>query len=121
MCRPKEGDEPYDLVVPSYCCWEGVLCCHEHSIFTADATKLSCAHYSVFMLQLRAGNLTGTLDGALDHIQMLHKHGLVALDMSRNQITGDLPEQLNQLTNLQLLLFGANSKLIDGADLCFHV
>jgi len=62
------------------------------------------------MLQLRAGNITGKLENVMDHMQTLHRHGMVALDLSRNQITGPLPADVAQLSNLQALLLGANSE-----------
>lgn len=112
--REFEGAGPLDRLVPSYCCWEGVLCCHEHSIYATTADSGACAHYSVFMLQLRAGNLTQTMTPAvMGHLQTLHSYGLIGLDLSRNYITGTLPESLNELDNLQLLLLGANSELQD--------
>jgi hypothetical protein len=44
--------------MPSYCCWEGVFCCLEHSIYAASAAT-PCDRYSVAMLQLRGANITG--------------------------------------------------------------
>lgn len=62
------------------------------------------------MLQLRAGNISGKLENVMDHMQTLHRHGLLVLDVSRNQITGALPADVAQLSNLQALLLGANSE-----------
>lgn len=61
------------------------------------------------MLQLRAGNLTRTLNPIMEHLETLHRNGLVGLDLSRNMIVGTLPRRLTELKNLQLLLLGANS------------
>ena len=114
--------------MPSYCCWEGVHCCHEHSIYVA-ALRTPCRQYSVFILALRAGNLTNSLGPVMPQLTTLHRHGMVGLDLSRNFITGPLPPSFNELTNLQLLLLGANSEQGGGccsqgacyqARLCWH-
>lgn len=106
-CRDLEGEA--SSVMPSYCCWEGVHCCHEHSIYV-DALKTPCRQYSVFILALRAGNLTRSLGPVMPQLATLHQHGMVGLDLSRNFITGPLPPSFNELSNLQLLLLGANSE-----------
>jgi hypothetical protein len=152
------------------------MCCHEHSIYT-DALQRQCKPYSVVMLQLRAGNLTGVLacmhapdsqhtllsgrqlvhcfpavsvcrctflqqrhcilsttpsspalhrvyvcccccagqlQSIMPQVAVLHQHGLISLDLSRNQLTGELPAELDQLNNLQQLLLGANSACVLG-------
>lgn len=115
-CREKQGVN--NRPMPSYCCWQGVLCCHEHSAFTATRQQ-ACAYNSVYGLQLRAGNLRGKLDSTvMGHLQTLHQHGLTVLDLSRNQLTGDFPASMGQLTNLHALLLGANSECVHCQPAC---
>lgn len=104
----RQGDD-IGPVVPSYCCWEGIRCCHEHSAYM-DALRTTCKRYSVSLLELRAGNLSQTMQPIMGDLKTLHEHGLVGIDLSRNFLTGTLPAGLNNLTNLQLLLLGANSE-----------
>lgn len=100
--------------MPAYCCWDGVLCCHEHSIYT-DARRVPCTQGSVSMLQLRAGNLTREFQRVMPQLETLHRYGLLGLDLSRNYINGSLPAAIGNLTNLQVLLLGANSECIEAA------
>ena len=108
-CREREHEGFADKPIPAYCCWQGVQCCHEHSIYTYGR-RAGCSQNAVLGLQLRAGNLTGQLSSVMEELAVLHQHGMTALDLSRNQITQALPAELGQLTNLQALLLGANSE-----------
>lgn len=102
-CSPNQYNAANDLL-PAYCFWEGVRCCTSYSTFNCDL-------YSVPQLQLRAANIIGgTLDSIWPQLQDLHTYGLIHLDLSRNQITGTLPQSLGQLNNLQILLLGSNSE-----------
>jgi hypothetical protein len=73
LCR-EELKTDYDSVAPSYCCWQGVLCCHEHSIYSDAITNQPCDHYAVMMLQLRAANLTNHLHLILPELRVLHRY-----------------------------------------------
>eukprot|EP00775_Hariotina_reticulata_P001622 gene1622-1962_t len=87
---------------PSYCCWEGVYCCTEHTSFVRDLSPLrqrSCSPYTVSLLQLRGVNISGQLNSVMDELLQLHRYGLKQLDLSRNFLTGPVPADLGQLGN----------------------
>jgi hypothetical protein len=48
----------------------------------------------------------------MPELEVLHSHGLRHLDLSKNKLTGTLPEDLGNLSNLTHLLLGSNSKLL---------
>jgi hypothetical protein len=43
-------------------------------------------------------------------LQVLHSHGLKHLDFSKNNLTGQLPDNIGSLSNLTHLLLGSNSE-----------
>lgn len=105
------GREP----MPSYCCWTGVFCCHERSPFShSEEFMPRCAPYSVRLLQLRSANIHGNLGSIMGPLEVLHQHGMVQLDVSRNWLTGSIPQGLGALSNLSVLVLGSNSEWMLG-------
>jgi hypothetical protein len=97
---------------PSYCCWEGVVCCGEHHNYAAEHELVSCQPYSVTLLQLRSGNVAGKLSSIMQQLQVLHATGLNYLDLSRNFLTGSIPEAIGSLNKLHVLMLGSNCELL---------
>lgn len=95
-------------VAPSYCCWEGAVCCGEHHNYIGELGEVTCQPYSVVLLQLRSGNVAGNLGSIMPQLQLLHAHGMAYLDLSRNSITGAIPEAIGSLNKLHVLMLGSN-------------
>jgi hypothetical protein len=93
---------------PSYCCWEGAVCCGEHHNYVGELGEVTCQPYSVVLLQLRSGNVAGNLGSVMEQLQVLHKQGMAYLDFSRNFITGTIPEAIGSLNKLHVLMLGSN-------------
>jgi Leucine-rich repeat (LRR) protein len=98
-------------LAPSYCCWEGVVCCGEHHNYADEHGQDACQPYSVTLLQLRSGNVAGKLSSIMQQLQVLHAQGLTYLDLSRNNLTGSIPEAIGSLNKLQVLMLGSNCEL----------
>jgi hypothetical protein len=115
------------LLLPSYCCWRGVSCCHEPRLqpdssngsnrttplresSIASSSRFACRRYAVTSLSLWGLNLAGPFHSILPELQALHDHGLHVLDMSKNSLTGTLPTELGDLRHLTVLLLGSNSE-----------
>jgi hypothetical protein len=56
--------------------------------------------------------LNGTFESIMPELEVLHSYGLRHLDLSKNKLTGTLPEDLGNLSNLTHLLLGSNSKFM---------
>lgn len=111
--------------LPSYCCWRGVSCCNEPRMSPSSSSSFistssfipapvppqsTCEQYSVTALQLWGLGLTGPFHKIMPELQVLHSHGLRHLDLSKNTLTGTLPDDIGSLANLTHLLLGSNSK-----------
>jgi len=106
---------------PSYCCWAGVFCCTEHTTFARDLSphrQRSCDPYTVSLLQLRGANISGGLDPIMEDLLQLHQYGLQQLDLSRNNLSGPVPDSLGQLKKLEVLLLGSNSECLFAGQAC---
>ena len=60
--------------------------------------------YTVRLLSLRTAGLTGPLTGDW----LLSLKNVVALDLSYNRLTGRLPDELGQMTQLRALMLNGN-------------
>jgi hypothetical protein len=95
------------------------VCCGEHHNYANEHLQDSCQPfsvdscqpYSVTLLQLRSGNVTGKLSSIMQQLQVLHAQGLTYLDLSRNFLTGTIPEAIGSLNKLQVLMLGSNCEL----------
>lgn len=103
--------------LPSYCCWRGVSCCTEQRSSTAGLISTSsstaeptCSRITVHELQLWGLGLSGPFARVLPELQILHSYGLRHLDLSKNGLTGPLPQDIGSLVNLTHLLLGSNSE-----------
>jgi hypothetical protein len=61
-------------------------------------------------LQLWGLGLSGPFARILPELQALHSYGLGHLDLSKNGLTGPLPQDIGSLVNLTHLLLGSNSE-----------
>jgi len=108
--------------LPSYCCWRGVSCCDEPHmspssssfinsvVLAAPDSTVTCQGHMVTALQLWGLGLSGPFHSIMPELMVLHSHGLRHLDLSKNALTGTLPEDIGSLTNLTHLLLGSNSE-----------
>jgi hypothetical protein len=84
-----------------------------------------CRRYAVTSLQLWGLNLSGPFQAILPELMLLHDNGLTHLDLSKNGLTGSLPDAIGELSSLTGLLLGSNSEwrgtACAGARVCARV
>lgn len=93
--------------LPSYCCWSGVTCCKQLPGSSNDVVE-PCKPYSVIGLSLKARNLAGRFADILPALKVLHDYGLHEVIMTSNNLTGSLPREIGELTDLRELVLGDN-------------